>query len=129
MSQFTDLSPPDIAPAEDPTHRALFAGRRLILVPWERGIEPDSDPWDRGPRGGAERPVVFDIWEAGDGKRLLARQHGAREASAEVEALRRWAERCGARLRIGAPLGPAAACVSGGRVKRFRDAPSERRVR
>ncbi len=118
MTQFTDPSPRDAAPAEDPTHRAMFAGRRLILVPWERGIEPDSDPWDPGPRGGAERPVVFDIWEAGDGAGLLARQHGAGEASTEVEALHRWAEGCGARLRIGAPLGPAAACVLGERLER-----------
>ena len=45
---------------------AIFAGRRLILVPWERGIEPESDPFDPAPRpDGKERPVVFDIWEDG----------------------------------------------------------------
>ena len=107
----THSSPLGRAPTEDPTHRAVFAGRRLIVVPWERGITPDSDPWDPSPRDGEERPVVFDIWEAGDGARLLARQHGAGEASTEVGALRRWAEGSGARLEIGAPLGPAAPAV------------------
>jgi hypothetical protein len=100
------------APREDPTHRAIFAGRRLILVPWERGIEPESDPFDPAPRpDGKERPVVFDIWEDGESSRLLARQHGAGEASTEVDALHRWAGRSGADLRIGAPLGPRAARV------------------
>jgi hypothetical protein len=110
MSQ--PLSAPGRGHAGDPTHRAIFAGRRLILVPWGRGIEPESDPWDPGPReDGRERPVVFDIWEDGDGSRLLARQHGAGEASTEVDARHRWAGGSGADLRIGAPLGPRAARV------------------
>jgi hypothetical protein len=106
------LSSLDRTSGPDPTHRALFAGRRLILVPWERGIEPESDPWDPRPRrDGTERPVVFDIWQAGGGTGLLVRQHGAGEASAELAALRRWAERSGAELRIGTPLGPEAPAV------------------
>lgn len=83
-------------PVSEPTHRAVFSGRRLTVVPWEQ-LNPEL-----APPASAEL-AVFDVWAPG-GAAVVARQHGTWEASAEIRRLGRWArEEAGATLELASP--------------------------
>ncbi len=83
-------------PVCEPTHRAVFSGRRLTVVPWQQlNLE-------LAPQASEDWPV-FDLWAAA-GSPVVARQHGTWEASAEIRRLGRWArEEAGAELELATP--------------------------
>lgn len=83
---------PASVPVRTPDLCAEFAGRRFRLRP------PGRSPY------AAPAEISFDLWEGE--REVLARQHGAAAAEAEIARLRRWAEERGRRLRIGVPIPP-----------------------
>lgn len=109
MSRPLPAARPVRSPERDPDLRAIFAGRRMLVVRWGQYLDRDLS------RGDGAGRIVFDLWVTDDA--VLARQHGAAEAGRAIRRLTRLARELGRSLRLGVPLGPRGA--SAGRELRF----------